>query len=136
MGVIRRVHQIARPGDAVLASSGAQTFQVAMGPVIKHSPRAALARWPTWWLCGLAVAAAALVDVAPARSGSVSADSVWTRENALERARQLVPRGAIPGRHRCQEMMVGTGNYRYRCIVEFSRPADQRPDQQPDQPSP
>ncbi len=75
----------------------------------------------------VAAALPGLAWVAPARSGSVSADSVWDRGNALQRARQLVPRGAIPGRHRCQEMTVGMGNYRYRCTVEFSQPASPLP---------
>ncbi|EAQ74608.1 MULTISPECIES: hypothetical protein [unclassified Synechococcus] len=79
------------------------------------------------WLLCVAVALPCLAWVAPARSGSVSADSVWDRGNALQRARQLVPRGAIPGRHRCQEMTVGMGNYRYRCTVEFSQPASPLP---------
>ncbi|MCT0219980.1 hypothetical protein KQ304_13435 [Synechococcus sp. CS-1329] len=116
-----------------------------MGPLTKSTTRTGQARWLPWWLCCLVAAAPALVGVAPAHSGSVTADSVWTRENALQRARQLVPSGAIPGRHRCQEMTVGMGNFRYRCTVEFSRPAAvlqpdqqpaQQPDQQPDQPSP
>ncbi len=99
-------------------------------------PSPALVRWVPWWLGCLAAVLPCLVGLAPARSGSVSADSVWDRGNALQRARQLVPRGAIPGRHRCQEMTVGTGNFRYRCTVEFSQPpTEQRSDPPTDQPA-
>lgn len=98
--------------------------------------RSAVAGWVPW---GRGLAAAVLLFLAwlaPARSGSVSADSVWDKGNALQRALQLVPRGAIPGRHRCQEMTVGMDNYRYRCTVEYSEP-DPREQPLPDpQPSP
>ncbi|MCT0248441.1 hypothetical protein [Synechococcus sp. CS-205] len=94
--------------------------------------------WLLPWGRGLAAAVLlSLVGLAPARSGSVSADSVWDKGNALQRARQLVPRGAVPGRHRCQEMTVGMGNYRYRCTVEYSQPEPRQPLQADDpQPSP
>ncbi|WP_233129957.1 hypothetical protein [Synechococcus sp. 1G10] len=110
---------------------------VLISPLI-HSvrfPRFGLVRRVPWWLGCLAAVLPNLVGLAPAHSGSVSADSVWDRGNALQRARQLVPRGAIPGRHRCQEMSVGTGNFRYRCTVEFSQPpTEQRSDPPADQP--
>ncbi|WP_255441498.1 MULTISPECIES: hypothetical protein [unclassified Synechococcus] len=97
--------------------------------------RSAMA-WLLPWGRGLAAAVLlSLVGLAPARSGSVSADSVWDKGNALQRARQLVPRGAVPGRHRCQEMTVGMGNYRYRCTVEYSQPEPLQP-LQPDDPQP
>ncbi|QPN56140.1 hypothetical protein I1E95_13635 [Synechococcus sp. CBW1107] len=87
--------------------------------------------WAPWRALCAAAALPCLIWVAPAHCGSVSADSVWSRDDALQRARQLVPRGAIPGRHRCQELTVGMGNYRYRCSVEFSQPpAGQQADQQ------
>jgi hypothetical protein len=97
-----------------------------------RSPGPSLVRRALWGALCAAAALPCLVWVTPARSGSVSADSVWSRDDALQRARQLVPRGAIPGRHRCQEMTVGMGNYRYRCNVEFSQPpAEPQADQQP-----
>jgi hypothetical protein len=63
----------------------------------------------------------------PALAGSSTAESVWSRENALERARQGVPEGAtITGDH-CQEMEVGMDNYRYRCTVEYDPAATDGP---------
>lgn len=54
--------------------------------------------WLLPWGRGLAAAVLlSLVGLAPARSGSVSADSVWDKGNALQRARQLVPRGPYRG---------------------------------------
>lgn len=56
----------------------------------------------------------------PALAGSVSADSVWDRSNATERAMQQLPKGAMVTTTRCQEISVGMGNSRYRCTVEYT----------------
>ncbi|MCP9916177.1 hypothetical protein [Cyanobium sp. ATX 6F1] len=57
---------------------------------------------------------------APALAGSVTADSVWDRTNATQRAMQQVPAGATVTTTRCQEISVGMDNSRYRCTVEFT----------------
>ncbi len=57
---------------------------------------------------------------APALAGSVSADSVWDRANATQRAMQQVPAGATVTTTRCQEISVGMDNFRYRCTVEYT----------------
>ncbi len=59
----------------------------------------------------------------PALAGSATAESVWNRANALERARQQVPAGATITREHCQEIWVGVGTIRYRCSVEWQQPA-------------
>ncbi|KMM17714.1 hypothetical protein [Synechococcus sp. GFB01] len=63
-----------------------------------------------------------LSAAAPSRAGSVTAESVWDRDNALQRARQQLPRGAVVGRERCQIVEVGRGNDRYRCTIDYSMP--------------
>jgi hypothetical protein len=69
-----------------------------------------------------------LSAVPPGRAGSVTAESVWDRDNALQRARQQMPGGAVVRRERCQIVQVGRGNDRYRCTIEFTiPPADAAP---------
>jgi hypothetical protein len=67
--------------------------------------------------------AAVLLAGLPALAGSATAESVWNRANALERARQQVPAGATITREHCQEIWVGMDNIRYRCSVEWQQPA-------------
>lgn len=55
-----------------------------------------------------------------ARAGSATASSIWNKTNALARARQQLPPGAIVTAEHCQEVEVGIGNIRYLCTVEFS----------------
>lgn len=57
---------------------------------------------------------------APVRAGSITAESVWSRDNALQRATEQVPAGATVTGSSCQEVNVRMGNYRYICTVEFS----------------
>jgi hypothetical protein len=55
----------------------------------------------------------------PARAGSVTASSIWNKRNALERAREQMPQGAVVTGEHCQEVEVGIGNIRYLCTVEY-----------------
>jgi hypothetical protein len=66
----------------------------------------ALAHWP------LAVRAQ------PSRT----AESIWSQEDASQRALQLLPTGAKVDSTACQEIGVGSmgGLPRYRCTVRFS----------------
>ena len=57
-----------------------------------------------------------------ARAGSATASSIWNKTNALARARQQLPPGAVVTGQHCQEVEVGIGNIRYLCTVEFSPP--------------
>lgn len=73
------------------------------------------------WLGALAAAVVGLgASLLPAQAGSVTASSIWDRQNALQRARQQLPAGAVITREHCQEVEVGLGNTRYLCTVEFS----------------
>jgi hypothetical protein len=58
--------------------------------------------------------------VPAARAGSATASSIWNKTNALARARQQLPPGAVVTGEHCQEVEVGIGNIRYLCTVEFS----------------
>ena len=61
-----------------------------------------------------------LAQASPGRAGSATADSVWDRRNALQRALQQVPAGAtVTGQH-CLTIEVGLDNFRYRCTVEWT----------------
>ena len=69
----------------------------------------------------------------PAQAGSITASSIWDRRNALERAREQLPQGAVVTGEHCQEVEVGIGNIRYLCTVEYqpapspAAPADTAP---------
>ncbi len=53
---------------------------------------------------------------------SRTAESIWSQEDASQRALQLVPTGAKVDSTACQEIGVGSmgGLPRYRCTVHFS----------------
>ena len=59
---------------------------------------------------------------APAQAGSVTAESIWDRSNAIQRAQSQVPAGATVTRTECTEVNVRTGNYRYICTVFYADP--------------
>jgi hypothetical protein len=67
-------------------------------------------------LCGLATA----LGAAPALAGSVTAESIWDKRNALQRAQSQMPAGSTVTRTECTEVNVRTGNYRYICTVFFT----------------
>jgi len=54
-----------------------------------------------------------------ARAGSVTAESVWDRNDARKRALQQIPRGAPETGTQCEEISVGNGDSRYRCTVFY-----------------
>ncbi len=83
---------------------------------IAHPGRHSLA-WVGW------IGALALPLLSgPALAGSATADSVWDRDNAKQRAMQQVPAGATVTSTRCEDFSVGMDNTRYRCTVEFTVP--------------
>jgi hypothetical protein len=64
----------------------------------------------------------ALLLAAPqaARAGSVTAESIWDKGNAIQRAQSQLPAGATVTRTQCTEVNVRTGNYRYICTLYFT----------------
>lgn len=64
---------------------------------------------------------AVLLGAAPSRAGSVTADSVWDRGDARQRALQQVPKGATVTETRCQDLEIGVDNVRYRCTVRYEQ---------------
>lgn len=63
----------------------------------------------------------------PALAGSVTAESVWDKSNALQRARSQLPAGSTVTRTECTDVNVGIGNYRYICTLFFTDPPAQAP---------
>ena len=85
---------------------------------LSHSPRR-LAVLNSW------LSAPALLlglMAAPAQAGSVTAESIWDKSNAIQRAQSQVPAGATVTRTECTEVNVRTGNYRYICTVFYADP--------------
>jgi hypothetical protein len=57
-----------------------------------------------------------------ARAGSITAESIWDKGNAIQRAQSQLPAGASVTRTDCTEVNVRTGNYRYICTVFYTDP--------------
>jgi hypothetical protein len=70
----------------------------------------------------LALVALAPWPLAARAQPSRTAESIWSQEDASQRALQLVPTGAKVDSTACQEIGVGSmgGLPRYRCTVRFS----------------
>lgn len=64
-----------------------------------------------------------LLLAAPAQAGSVTAESVWDRSNAIQRARSQLPAGASVTGTRCTDVNVRNGNDRYICTLDYVIPA-------------
>lgn len=50
---------------------------------------------------------------------SVTVQSIWSQADAIQRASEQLPRGAVVTRTRCTEVNVRTGNYRYICTLSY-----------------
>ncbi len=62
---------------------------------------------------------------APALAGSITVDSIFDKQAALQEALSDMPRGASVTRSECQEISVGLDNSRYRCTVWYVKPTPQ-----------
>ena len=69
---------------------------------------------------GCALIGTVLLWPSPAQAGSATAESVWDKSNALQRAMEQIPAGATVTGQRCEEFGVGFNNTRYRCSVEYT----------------
>ena len=82
--------------------------------------------------------ALALGTADAARAGSVTAESIWDRSNAIQRAQSQVPAGATVSRTECTVVNVRTGNYRYICTLFYAdavAPSAPQPSPSPTAPS-
>lgn len=61
-----------------------------------------------------------LVGGAPARADSVTAESIWDKSNAIQRAQEQLPANATVTGSNCTVVNVRTGNYRYICTVHYT----------------
>ena len=86
---------------------------------LTHQPSRRLA-WLNAWLSAPALLLSLVA--APARAGSVTAESIWDKTNAIQRAQSQVPAGATLTRTECTVVNVRTGNYRYICTVFYADP--------------
>ena len=76
---------------------------------------------PPRWLTALSLAGALSLGLTPAaRAGSITAESIWDKTNAIQRAQQQLPANATVTNTRCTVVNVRTGNYRYICTLEYS----------------
>jgi hypothetical protein len=77
----------------------------------------------SWILITTLVAALGVMLAAgPARAGSVTAQSIMSKENALGRARALLPAGALVSSSQCQTVEVRIDNERYICSLTYEVP--------------
>lgn len=73
-------------------------------------------------LIGAAAIVAALPIIIPgAQAGSITASSIWDKNNAIERAQGQIPASAVITAKRCQEIET-RGYTRYLCTLEFTQP--------------
>jgi len=73
----------------------------------------------TLWLAAFPFAAVLGFALA-GRADSITAESIWDQNNAIQRAQQQVPANATVTSTRCTVVNVRTGNYRYICTLEYT----------------
>ena len=72
-------------------------------------------------LGALPLGAALVLSLIPAaRAGSITAESIWDKKSAIQRAEAQMPANASVTGTRCTVVNVRTGNYRYICTVEYT----------------
>jgi hypothetical protein len=128
MNHLRTDFHIASP-PAAMASSPSLEAPGRLGPEAQDGLRPGVQGRPNPGGQGLLarILAFALVALAPwplavRAQPSRTAESIWSQEDASQRALQLVPSGARVDSTACQEIGVGSmgGLPRYRCTVRFS----------------
>lgn len=78
-----------------------------------------LRRRSTPWLA-LPALLLSLVGAAAAQGGSVTDESIWDRNNAIQRAQAQLPPGATVTRSSCTVVNVRDGNDRYICTLYYT----------------
>ena len=73
------------------------------------------------WLTALPATAALALALAPAaQAGSITAESIWDKKNAIQRAQEQLPANATVTNTRCTVVNVRIGNYRYICTLDYT----------------
>ena len=73
------------------------------------------------WLAAIPCTGALLLGFSPvAQAGSITAESIWDKKNAIERAQEQLPAHATVTNTHCTVVNVRTGNYRYICTLEYT----------------
>ena len=49
----------------------------------------------------------------------ITAQSIWSQADAIQRASEQLPRGAVVTRTRCSEVTVRSGNFRSICTLTY-----------------
>ena len=121
-----------QPGAKNRSQTQDQAQQQGLQRTQGYSPLAGkLAKWPQSRLGGLVTgggrglllaAGLLLASQAPALAGSVTAESIWDRDNAIQRATSQIPRGATVTGNSCQEVDLRGGSTRYICTVTYASP--------------
>lgn len=74
---------------------------------------------------------------ATARAGSITAESVWDKKSAIERAQSQLPANATVTNTRCTVVNVTIGNYRYICTLQYTTaPSGSTPSSESNAPAP
>lgn len=91
-------------------------------------------------LGALPLGAALALSVSPgAQAGSITAESIWDKKSAIERAQSQLPANATVTNTHCTVVNVRIGNYRYICTLEYTttpNPATPNPGSESSAPTP
>jgi hypothetical protein len=73
------------------------------------------------WLAAIPCASALLLGFSPAaQAGSITAESIWDKKNAIQRAQEQLPANATVTNTHCTVVNVRIGNYRYICTLDYT----------------
>ena len=71
------------------------------------------------WLTAFPATAALALALAPAaQAGSITAESIWDKKNAIQRAQEQLPANATVTNTRCT--VVTVRNWRYICTLDYT----------------
>ena len=82
-----------------------------------------MARLSVVLVSAMVAGVALALPAAPARAETVTAQSIWSKENAITRAKGQLPAGAVISNSQCQTVEVGMDNERYICTLTYDVPA-------------
>jgi hypothetical protein len=90
------------------------------------------------WLQAMPLAGALILGLSPAaQAGSITAESVWDKKSAIERAQAQLPANATVINTQCTVVNVTIGNYRYICTLEYTTaPSPATPSSESSAPTP